>query len=99
MSDIGNPGNRGFTNEASSTEKPKVKAHPPYLRIPRVPIEWYGSDSWRLPSGKALAEFALQAGFLAPVLFKTEGVGNTRLPGLGSGAGRPSRFFKKAGPA
>ncbi len=24
--------------------------------------------SWRLPSGKALAEFALQAGFLAPLM-------------------------------
>jgi len=24
--------------------------------------------SWRLPSGKALAEFALQAGFLAPLI-------------------------------
>jgi hypothetical protein len=24
--------------------------------------------SWRLPSGKALAEFALQSGFLAPLL-------------------------------
>lgn len=24
--------------------------------------------SWRLPSGKALAEFALQAGFVAPLM-------------------------------
>jgi hypothetical protein len=47
------------------------------LRIPRVPLEWYaggvygnGSNVWRLPSGKALAEFALQAGFMAPLLFK-----------------------------
>jgi hypothetical protein len=27
--------------------------------------------SWRLPSGKALTEFALQAGFLAPLIMKT----------------------------
>lgn len=27
--------------------------------------------SWRLPSGKALAEFALQAGFLAPLIMRT----------------------------
>jgi hypothetical protein len=35
---------------------------------PPVPIEWLGAPAWRLPSGKALAEFALQAGFLAPLL-------------------------------
>ncbi len=34
----------------------------------RIPIEWMGVPAWRLPSGKALAEFALQAGFLAPLL-------------------------------
>ena len=99
MSDIGNPGPRGFTKEAVSSDKPKPRVHPPYMRIPRVPIEWYGSDSWRLPSGKALAEFALQAGFLAPVLFKTEGFASRGLPGPGSEASRPPRFFKKAGPA
>lgn len=31
-----------------------------------VPIEWM--INWRLPSGKTLAEFALQAGFLAPLM-------------------------------
>jgi len=41
-------------------------------RVPmsRVPVEWLDAGSWRLPSGKALAEFALQAGFLAPLLFR-----------------------------
>ncbi len=34
----------------------------------RLPLEWMDSTSWRLPSGKALAEFALQAGFLAPLM-------------------------------
>ena len=33
-----------------------------------IPIEWLDADCWRLPSGKALAEFALQAGFLAPLM-------------------------------
>lgn len=42
------------------------------VRVPQIPIEWYGINCWRLPSGKALAEFALQAGFLAPLLFKSE---------------------------
>ena len=40
------------------------------FRIPRIPIEWLDGQSWRLPSGQALAEFALQAGFLAPLLMK-----------------------------
>lgn len=33
-----------------------------------LPMEWMDPMSWRLPSGKALAEFALQAGFLAPLI-------------------------------
>lgn len=44
----------------------------------RVPVEWLGGGPWRLPSGKALAEFALQAGFLAPLLLEGR-------PGFGSG--------------
>lgn len=99
MSDTGNPGHRTFTKESANVETPKAQAAPPYLRIPRVPLEWYGSDSWRLPSGKALAEFALQAGFLAPVLFKTEGISNTGFTGRRSATGRPARLFKKAGSA
>jgi hypothetical protein len=38
-------------------------------------MEWLDSGSWRLPSGKALAEFALQAGFLAPLLFRAKSFG------------------------
>src|SRR5262245_54955077 len=33
-----------------------------------LPMEWMDPMSWRLPSGKALAEFALQSGFLAPLM-------------------------------
>jgi hypothetical protein len=36
--------------------------------MPQLPMEWMDPMSWRLPSGKALAEFALQAGFLAPLM-------------------------------
>ena len=36
-----------------------------------LPIEWMDPMSWRLPSGKALAEFALQAGFLAPLVLNS----------------------------
>jgi len=45
---------------------------PKNLRIPQMPLEWMDGGAWRLPSGKALAEFALQAGFLAPLLFSSE---------------------------
>jgi type IV secretory pathway TrbL component len=37
-------------------------------------MEWMDPMSWRLPSGKALAEFALQAGFLAPLMLNPAGV-------------------------
>ena len=39
-------------------------------RIPRIPMEWMDPMSWRLPSGKDLAEFALQSGFLAPLMLE-----------------------------
>jgi hypothetical protein len=44
---------------------------------PGIPMEWLDAGKWRLPSGKALAEFALQAGFLAPLLFKAERFGSS----------------------
>jgi len=40
-------------------------------RISRLPIEWMDPMCWRLPSGKDLAEFALQSGFLAPLMMGT----------------------------
>ena len=40
-------------------------------RIAPLPMEWMDPMSWRLPSGKALAEFALQAGFLAPLMLSS----------------------------
>ena len=42
------------------------------LGAAQMPVEWLDAGNWRLPSGKALAEFALQAGFLAPMLFKAD---------------------------
>ena len=38
-----------------------------------IPLEWMAGGTWRLPSGKALAEFALQAGFLAPLMLGLPG--------------------------
>jgi hypothetical protein len=40
------------------------------LGMSGMPLEWLDAGSWRLPSGKALAEYALQAGFLVPLLFR-----------------------------
>ena len=36
--------------------------------LTHLPMEWMDPMSWRLPSGKDLAEFALQSGFLAPLM-------------------------------
>jgi len=45
----------------------------------RLPMEWMDPMSWRLPSGKALAEFALQAGFLAPLMMNGPGIRKKKL--------------------
>jgi len=56
---------------------------PADLKVRPVPVEWLGGGPWRLPSGKALAEFALQAGFLAPLLLEgRRGFGSGFLAGL-----------------
>jgi hypothetical protein len=49
-------------------------------RIPQIPMEWMDPMSWRLPSGKALAEFALQAGFLAPLMIGSPRLKKRKLP-------------------
>jgi len=49
-------------------------------RIPRIPMEWMDPMSWRLPSGKDLAEFALQAGFLAPLMLERPNLKRKRAP-------------------
>lgn len=87
--------------------KPELPAHlragGKHFRIPQVPIEWLDASSWRLPSGKALAEFALQAGFLTPLLFKSENFapGTRRgavAPGaLGREESRTTKQFEKEG--
>jgi hypothetical protein len=58
------------TASAGSEDKASSRRVPPASTGmgSRLPIEWMDSTSWRLPSGKALAEFALQAGFLAPLM-------------------------------
>ena len=46
---------------------------PKRMGMPRTDLAWLDSGAWRLPSGKALSEFALQAGFLVPHLFAADG--------------------------
>lgn len=69
------------------------------FRIPQLPLEWLDAGAWRLPSGKALAEFALQAGFLAPLLFNTERFAGRRSsqPVLGNVLADPTKPLGKEG--
>jgi len=63
------------------------------LGVPGMPLEWLDARSWRLPSGKALAEFALQSGFLAPLLFRS---GTSREShGLAGSAAMRSKTLRK----
>jgi hypothetical protein len=48
--------------------------------ISRIPIEWMDPMSWRLPSGKELAEFALQSGFLAPMMLERPNLKRKKAP-------------------
>jgi hypothetical protein len=79
-------------------DKPKMP-----VDMPRMPVEWLDAGSWRLPSGKALAEFALQAGFLAPLLFRADRLvnssssPNTRSPETAGSLARGKQFDKGDG--
>jgi hypothetical protein len=75
----------------SSNRSAGTKLHMP---MPEMPANWLESGSWRLPSGKALAEFAFEAGFLAPLLFRVERLGRN---GLGPVARAPQGRDKDFG--
>lgn len=84
-------------NHSVSTRESLAKSDAQNFSIALVPIEWYGSNCWRLPSGKALGEFALQAGFLAPVLLKAEVPAGAGVLSFGTGSSRRSGRVNKAG--
>jgi hypothetical protein len=63
------------TNRSAGTKLGMPRLPIPQMPMPQMPVEWLDTGTWRLPSGKALAEFALQAGFLAPLLFRVERFG------------------------
>jgi hypothetical protein len=70
--------NRRVAERLEMPGLPLAPPMPPAQMPPaRMPMEWLDAGNWRLPSGKALAEFALQAGFLAPLLFKAERFGRS----------------------
>ena len=50
------------------------------FRSTRIPMEWMDPMSWRLPSGKELAEFALQSGFLAPMMLERPNLKRRKTP-------------------
>src|SRR6202522_2724448 len=68
------------SQNASQLGRGAGRRNPP-MRIPQIPMEWMDPMSWRLPSGKALAEFALQAGFLAPLMIGTPRLKKRKVPG------------------
>lgn len=78
---------RRATDKAAVSEAAVSGAAISGVPLAGMPLEWLDAGSWRLPSGKALAEFALQAGFLAPPLFNAEKFGD-EAPG-----GRVRRFM------
>jgi hypothetical protein len=49
---------------------------------PPPPLEWMDPGSWCLPSGRTLAEFALGAGFAAPLLMTPPGKADKTLGNL-----------------
>ncbi len=56
--------------EVPNSRKTGTNRNPRGMGMSQLPMEWMDPLSWRLPSGKALAEFALQTGFLAPLLMR-----------------------------
>jgi hypothetical protein len=70
-------------NHPSSTERDVAdKVTMSGMGLSGMPAEWLDAGTWRLPSGKALAEFALQAGFLAPLLLNAGEMGSERRRGF-----------------
>jgi hypothetical protein len=65
-----------------------TKHQPSSAGMNPIPIEWLDPECWRLPSGKALAEFALQAGFLAPLMLGLPTARHQRVCKTQSDAGR-----------
>jgi hypothetical protein len=92
------PATRSVGERGASVSGPSLgdRAVVAKLNLPALPMEWLDAGNWRLPSGKALAEFALQAGFLAPLLLRSD---RTLKSGVKQelGAAREKQFGKGDG--
>jgi hypothetical protein len=84
-----NKANPSGNNAGNSAGKVRAKVSGRAALPARLPIEWLDPMSWRLPSGQALADFALQSGFLAPLMLGSD-MG-------GIGALQPKKKSSKAG--
>jgi hypothetical protein len=80
-------GPRGTDADRARTAKQRSSAN---VTLTPLSAEWMDPLSWRLPSGKRLAEFALQSGFLAPLLMGGP---------LGNGRIKPPKPVAKKAPA
>lgn len=80
---------------------PLGKVRPPGdVRLGQIRMEWMDPLSWRLPSGKALAEFALQAGFLAPLMLGGPRFKKLKKPAsAGTATGSKEQFREVPGPS
>src|ERR1700678_4337547 len=82
------------SQNASQLGRGAGRRNPP-MRIPQIPMEWMDPMSWRLPSGKALAEFALQAGFLAPLMLGGPRFKKAKKPAERAPGGQPGANDKQ----
>jgi hypothetical protein len=78
--EVGNGSKRMKSENAGSGKTGSGRKGRVPVRITQLPMAWMDPMSWRLPSGQALAEFALQAGFLAPLMIGTPRLKKWKLP-------------------
>jgi hypothetical protein len=86
-------------SEIPRPRKPAAGRRNSGTSIPHLPMEWMDPLSWRLPSGQALAEFALQTGFLAPLMMRAPKLHTKPKAGSGGTAMGNDALATKAGAA
>ena len=83
--------------EIPRPQKPVASRKSRGTRLPHhLPMEWMDPLSWRLPSGQALAEFALQTGFLAPLMMRAPKLKPSKSVDGAPGMGIDAQVIKSA---
>lgn len=82
--------------DSSSPRKPAAGRRSSGRGLTPLPMAWMDPMSWRLPSGMALAEFALQTGFLAPLMMRAPKLKKKPAAG-GAAASQPASQSMDAG--